>query len=70
MSGALLAPVALQVPTSAQSKPKEARFNPYDYNGGTVLAVAGADFVCVAGDTRMSSGFNILSRKQSKLVKL
>jgi 20S proteasome subunit beta 6 len=47
--------------------PIQARFNPYDYNGGTVLAVAGKDFSIVAGDTRMSTGFNIKSRTVSKI---
>ena len=34
------------------------------------MAVAGADYVVIAGDTRMSTGYNIISRKQTKIFKL
>jgi len=48
----------------------QARFYPYDYNGGTVLAIAGPDYAVVAGDTRMSTGFNIKSRAVSKIFQV
>lgn len=52
------------------ASPREHRFNPYMNNGGTVACVAGSDFAVAVGDTRLSMGYSILSRCQSKLTKL
>jgi hypothetical protein len=38
--------------------------------GRTTVAVAGEDFCVVAGDTRMSQGFSILTRDKGKCVQL
>lgn len=46
------------------------QFNPYTLNYGTVVGVAGEDFVVIAGDTRLSEGYSIVTRDESKLVKL
>lgn len=47
------------------------RFSPYSDNGGSVVAIAGEDYVVIASDTRLSgNGYSILSREQPKLFKL
>lgn len=49
----------------------ERRFSPYSDNGGSVVAIAGEDYVVVASDTRLSgNGYSILSREQPKLFRL
>ncbi|KDQ16136.1 hypothetical protein BOTBODRAFT_54249 [Botryobasidium botryosum FD-172 SS1] len=45
-------------------------FNPYTENGGTILAIAGADFAVIAGDTRQSEGYNIQTRYAPKVFRL
>nr|ABM55595.1 putative proteasome subunit, beta type, 1 [Maconellicoccus hirsutus] len=51
-------------------KTHEPRFNPYDDNGGSIVAVGGDDFVIIASDTRLSTGYSIYTRHQSKIFKL
>ncbi|CAG2173192.1 unnamed protein product [Oppiella nova] len=46
------------------------QFSPYADNGGTTVGIAGADFVVMASDTRLSAGFSIYTREQTKLFQL
>lgn len=58
---------------------KNDQWNPYQNNMGTVvgitlfiysLAIGLPGLVIVAGDTRISQGYNIISRETSKIVQL
>lgn len=55
---------------SMTQQPHQQAFNPYTENGGTILAIAGADFTVIAGDTRQSEGYNIQTRYAPKVFKL
>jgi hypothetical protein len=50
--------------------PLQRQFNPYTENGGTILAIAGADFSVIAGDTRQSEGYSIQTRYAPKVFRL
>jgi len=45
-------------------------FDPYADNGGSLVAIAGDDFSVIASDTRLTQGYGILTRDQTKLFKL
>jgi len=46
------------------------RFQPYENNGGTCVAVAGEGFCVIAADTRMSNGYSIETRDHPRVFKL
>ncbi|ORY24191.1 nucleophile aminohydrolase [Naematelia encephala] len=52
------------------SAPIQHAFNPYEDNGGTILAIAGKDFSVIAGDTRQSQGYSIQTRYARKVWQL
>ncbi|KII61699.1 Proteasome subunit beta type-1-A [Thelohanellus kitauei] len=45
-------------------------FNPYSWNGGSVVAIAGENFVTIASDTRISQDYSIHSRATPKITEL
>ncbi|KAF3061788.1 Proteasome subunit beta type-6 [Daldinia childiae] len=59
-----------EVPKDAIDGLREHRFNPYTDNGGSTLAIAGADFTIMAGDTRLTSGYSINTRYSPKVFKI
>jgi len=60
-----------QTPVAAPAGTKQRHgFNPYTDNGGSTLAISGADFAILAGDTRSASGYNINTRYAPKIFKI
>lgn len=55
---------------AAMGAPIQHRFSPYEDNGGTTIGISGKDFAILGSDTRLSRGYNILSRDAPKCVKL
>ena len=52
----------------ASKQPLPDDFYPYNDNGGSTVAIAGADYAIIASDTRLTDGGNgILSRNLPKL---
>jgi len=51
-------------------KKENANFNPYQNNGGTIVAFSGKSYSIIASDTRCSSGFSIPTRFQTRIVKI
>ncbi|XP_054712030.1 proteasome subunit beta type-1-like [Uloborus diversus] len=51
-------------------RPKQASFSPYENNQGSIVAISGDDYVVIASDTRLSTGYSIHTRDQPKLFKL
>ncbi|CAL1713722.1 unnamed protein product [Somion occarium] len=58
------------MPDGSYAHPQQRQFNPYTENGGTILAIAGADFTVIAGDTRQSEGYSIQTRYAPKVFRL
>jgi hypothetical protein len=63
-------PAPAAAPMDVHGAPTARQFNPYSENGGTILAIAGADFAVIAGDTRQSEGYSIQTRYAPKVFRL
>ena len=46
------------------------KFDPYIDNGGTIVGLAGKDYVIIASDTRLSNQYMIQSRNISRIFKV
>ena len=57
--------------TNFQTKDNDGpEFNPYSDNGGTIVGIAGFDFVLIAADTRLSENYSILSRNVTRVFEV
>lgn len=51
---------------AAAAPSQHARWSPYELNGGTSLALAGAGFAVIGADTRLSEGYSIMTRNVAR----
>lgn len=62
---------ALQTPSLAvHARDNQKDFEPYADNGGTIVAIAGKDFVIIGADTRLAEQYFIRSRKWTRIFEL
>lgn len=66
----MMEPGMMNDPMSDYKAPVQVHFSPYEFNGGTILAIAGEDYALIATDTRLSQGFSIHSRDSPKTYPL
>jgi 20S proteasome subunit beta 6 len=58
----------LEVPTQAGGPKQHHNWSPYEDNGGTTFAIAGEDYVIVAGDTRLNGDFCFHTRNDTTKI--
>ncbi|OAF66363.1 hypothetical protein A3Q56_05922 [Intoshia linei] len=56
-----------QIRTTKLEPKMASHFDPYDMNGGSVVAISGDNFAIIGSDTRLSQSYNILSRNVPKI---
>lgn len=58
------------VPNASNLIPKEQRWSPYSWHGGSIVGIAGDDFVVIAADSRLGEHGTIYQRDLERLVQI
>merc|ERR1712048_1059430 len=58
------------LPNESSLVPKEQRWSPYSWHGGSIVGIAGENFVVVASDTRLGEHGSIYQRDLERLVQI
>jgi hypothetical protein len=62
--------VTQPAPNSFAGPTQRQHFYPYEVNGGSILAISGADFCVIASDTRQTRDYDIQTRYAPKVFRL
>lgn len=60
----------VSLPSDSTLVPKEQRWSPYSWHGGSIVGIAGDDFVVIASDTRLGEQGTIYQRDLERVVKI